>query len=378
MNPTLLDLPMPITTSRLLIRPPQLGDGIAVNEAILESFDVLHQFMSWAKEKPTIEETEEIVRIAAANWILKKSEEPWLQLFIFDKKTNQFVGGTSFYNIAWDVPSVETGYWIRTSRAHQGLITEAITAITRYAFEHLSVKRITITCDKDNIRSQKIPERLGYCLEATLKSHRKKPVTNEVSDTLVYARYNLSGLPDVSDHTICKNQIDLNKIHLVPASLEDYLVIQNMGRFYVYDMSEYLGKEIGWEMPNNGLYECIDFKKYWEAENAFPFLIHYKNELAGFLIIDKKGSELTIDFNVAQFFILRKFKNKGVGRFVAHQCFNKFRGSWEVMVIPGNEGAYCFWKSIIKKYTANHFIEYTRQVSHLNYSEKNIFKFDSR
>jgi len=52
------------------------------------------------------------------------------------------------------------------------------------------------------------------------------------------------------------------KIKLVPASLSDYPVIQNMARFYVYDMSEYMGNEKGWEMPENGLYECIDFKKY--------------------------------------------------------------------------------------------------------------------
>ncbi len=51
MNPILIDLPMPITTSRLLIRPPQLGDGIAVNAAILESYDVLYEFMDWAKKK---------------------------------------------------------------------------------------------------------------------------------------------------------------------------------------------------------------------------------------------------------------------------------------------------------------------------------------
>jgi ribosomal-protein-serine acetyltransferase len=137
------------------------------------------------------------VRLAAANWILKKNEEPWLQLFIFDKETNQFIGGTSFHNIVWEVPIVETGYWIRTSCAGQGLMTEAINAMTQYAFKQLGIKRIAITCDVDNVRSKQIPEKLGYCLEATLKANRKKPVTGEISDTLVYARYDLSGLPEI-------------------------------------------------------------------------------------------------------------------------------------------------------------------------------------
>lgn len=36
--------------------------------------------------------------------------------------------------------------------------------------------------------------------------------------------------------------------------------------------------------------------------------MRYKNELSGFVIIDKKGSQSDIDFNMVQFFILRKFK----------------------------------------------------------------------
>ena len=173
------------------------------------------------------------------------------------------------------------------------------------------------------------------------------------------------------------NKTDYSKIKLIPASLKDHPTIQNMGRFYVYDMSEYLGDEDGWQMPEDGLYECIDFKKYWQTENTFPFLIRYENELAGFVIVDKKGSELEIDFNMAQFFILRKFKNKGVGTYVAHEIFNKFEGAWEVMVMPENVGAYKFWKSIIGKYTNDNFMEYTRKIAHFNDSEKNIFRFRS-
>jgi ribosomal-protein-serine acetyltransferase len=198
MKPILMNLPMPIITPRLLIRPTQVNDGRAVNAAILESYEELHRFMDWAKTKPSVEDSEEQARLAAANWILKKNEEPWLQLFIFDKNSGEFIGGTGFHHIVWEVPSVESGYWIRSSRGKQGLMTEAINAITQYAFKQLGVKRIAITCDLDNRRSQKIPERLNYTLEATLKSNRKKPITGEISDTLVYAKYDLDNLPNLN------------------------------------------------------------------------------------------------------------------------------------------------------------------------------------
>jgi [ribosomal protein S5]-alanine N-acetyltransferase len=169
-----------------------------------------------------------------------------------------------------------------------------------------------------------------------------------------------------------------NSLELIPATLKDYPTIQNMGRFYVYDMTEYMGDEEEWKLPENGLFECIDFKKYWDQPNTFPFILRQNKEIAGFVIIDKKGSDEQVDFNMAQFFILRKFKKKGIGRAVAYHCFNQFFGIWEVMVMPKNEGAYNFWKRVIMTYTNGHFQEYFKEIKHLENAEKKIFRFKSQ
>jgi len=173
-----------------------------LNAAVIESFDTLKLYMPWASEKPSLEDSEEVVRREAAHWILKPKTDPELMLLILEKNSYDLIGATGYHNIDWDIPSVEIGYWIRNKYAGCGLMTEAVNAITQYAFKVLNAKRIAITCDIDNIKSKKIPERLGYSLEATpleatLKFHRIKPITNEVSDTLLYARYNLADLPDL-------------------------------------------------------------------------------------------------------------------------------------------------------------------------------------
>jgi ribosomal-protein-alanine N-acetyltransferase len=80
---------------------------------------------------------------------------------------------------------------------------------------------------------------------------------------------------------------------------------------------------------------------------------------------------------MAQFFILGRFSGQGVGRYVAFECFKKFRGIWEVMVMISNQSAYAFWKRIIGEYTHNQFEEYTRLVKLIYNTEKNIFKFTS-
>lgn len=50
------------------------------------------------------------------------------------------------------------------------------------------------------------------------------------------------------------------KTTLIPATLRDYPIVQNMARFYVYDRTKYMG----WECPETGPYECIDFKYYFK------------------------------------------------------------------------------------------------------------------
>jgi hypothetical protein len=58
---------------------------------------------------------------------------------------------------------------------------------------------------------------------------------------------------------------------IIPATLSDYFTIQNIARFYVYDRTKFMG----WECPENGLFECIDFKHYFEDDDKKS--ISFKN-----------------------------------------------------------------------------------------------------
>lgn len=197
MIPILFDFPMPITSKRLLIRPPIPGEASIVNDAIQESFKEIHATIPWAQEIPTVEQTEEFIRRAAANWILKKNEEPYLPLFIFDRNQTEFLGCTGYHHYEWEIPNLQIGYWLRTSRVGQGIMTEAVNAILQYAFNELKIKRAAITCGANNIRSKNVCERLGFSLEGILKADRIDPITGEISDTLLYAKYDLLGMPSL-------------------------------------------------------------------------------------------------------------------------------------------------------------------------------------
>ena len=145
------------------------------------------------------------------------------------------------------------------------------------------------------------------------------------------------------------------KITLCKATKEDKDIIQKLGRFYVYEMSRYCGFLPTWEVPPNGLFECIDLSSYCEKSDRHAFLVKVDDELAGFVLINKVGSTPDVDWNIGEFFIISKFQKKGVGSYAAEQVFDQFPGIWETSQIPENKAAIEFWDRVVSRYSHGQF-----------------------
>jgi len=135
---------------------------------------------------------------------------------------------------------------------------------------------------------------------------------------------------------------------LIPATIDDYPVIQNMARFYVYEMSRECGlNSTDWVCPADGLYESFDFKHYLTDSDRQAYLIKVNEELAGFVLIYQTGEQPNAQWNIGEFFILVRFQRRGIGRLAAQQVWQHHPGSWEVTVIPENQRALKFWRKAI-------------------------------
>ncbi len=183
-DPILRDFPDEITTERLLIRPPRPGDGPAINAAIVESLAELQPWMLWAQPPPSVADTETLCRRKAADWVRRED----LMLTLWRQSDGLFVGGSGLHRINWSVPRMEIGYWCRTTLSGQGYITEAVRAITGFAFEHLGAQRLEIRCDVDNTRSAAVARRVGYALEAR-RRNIARGVEGTLRDMLVFVRF---------------------------------------------------------------------------------------------------------------------------------------------------------------------------------------------
>ena len=183
MEPILLEVPDRLRTARLLLRPPRTGDGAIVNQAVVESAAELAPWMPWAVPTPTIEDTEKWCRESAAKWLRRQE----IHFLLFLRDSEICLGACGMHRIEWKVPMAEIGYWIRTSHAHNGYVTEAVAAVTSLAMQTLEISRVEIRCDEKNLRSAAVAERAGYTLEGVLRNDTRNH-QGSLRSTCIYAR----------------------------------------------------------------------------------------------------------------------------------------------------------------------------------------------
>ena len=93
-------------------------------------------------------------------------------------------------------------------------------------------------------------------------------------------------------------------------------------------------------------------------------------ETAGFVLVRADIEEG--DYEIGEFFVLRKFRGQGVGERIARQLFDRFRGRWEVMQLVRNAPAVAFWRRVIDRYSGGNFKE---QQGRNQWGQTNVIRF---
>jgi RimJ/RimL family protein N-acetyltransferase len=139
--------------------------------------------MPWAADEPqSLEEKVNLLRRFRGQFDLGQD----FVYGIFSSDEAEVVGGSGLHTRHGE-GAFEIGYWIRESRAGEGLGTEATGALTRVAFELCGVDRVEIRTDPANERSRAIPRRLGFVEEAVLRRRLGYPETRDVVIYSIFA-----------------------------------------------------------------------------------------------------------------------------------------------------------------------------------------------
>ena len=138
------------------------------------------------------------------------------------------------------------------------------------------------------------------------------------------------------------------ELRLKPAKIEDKPTIENLLELYCYDFSQYTNADVN--EIGKYCYKYLD--NYWTDTRRFPFLILFGGKIVGFVFVRELNKN---NFEIAEFFILRKYRRLGIGRKIAWQIFEMFTGNWQISQLLKNLPAQNFWRNVVGEFTNGDF-----------------------
>jgi predicted acetyltransferase len=151
-----------------------------------------------------------------------------------------------------------------------------------------------------------------------------------------------------------RGDLDVN-VQVTALGPEERERLTALFELYVYDFSETLGLDVG----DDGRFRVPPLSAYWTDPRCHAFLIRVDEKLAGFALVQER-SRLTGDESardLAELFVMRKYRRHGVGERAAGWLFDRFRGPWEVRQKAENHAATAFWRRAIGRYMGGRFEE---------------------
>lgn len=129
-------------------------------EAINASLEHLRPWMAWAAEPATEAGLATFFAVSEQLW----DERHDFGYSIVDRADERVVGGAGLHG-RLGAQGLEIGYWVHVDHAGRGLATAVAGALTDAAFAIHGIERVRIRCEDTNVRSARVPAKLGYAFQ---------------------------------------------------------------------------------------------------------------------------------------------------------------------------------------------------------------------
>ena len=137
-------------------------------------------------------------------------------------------------------------------------------------------------------------------------------------------------------------------VEVIAATSEQEPILANLLELYAHDFSEFQELELG----PDGRFGYKYLPLYWTEPDRRPFLVKIDGKLAGFVLVMRKPGLLSTEpvWDMAEFFVVRGYRRRGIGTGVAQEVWRRFSGQWEVRVMESNPSAQQFWQRAISTF----------------------------
>lgn len=133
-------------------------------------------------------------------------------------------------------------------------------------------------------------------------------------------------------------------IRLIPTTAEQLPLIRNLYQFYAYESS-------GWEQEDvevDGRFYVHEphLQRYWQDEGWSAQLILVDDFIAGFLLLEACEDPGIADMELADLFLLKKYRRLGIGRALLQQTVGDGR-CWLLCCYEQDDIANAFCRQVL-------------------------------
>lgn len=155
----------PLMSERTVLEPISVSMHRRLFRAVEDSRRFLEPWLPWVPYNDSVEASLRYAEACEADF----RNGTALRFAIRLRDQADIIGAITLESISELHRSADLGYWLRPTVTGRGLMTEAATRLLDFAFSSAHFHRIRCAAASDNIKSQKVIERLGFQKEGTAR-----------------------------------------------------------------------------------------------------------------------------------------------------------------------------------------------------------------
>ena len=147
---------------------------------------------------------------------------------------------------------------------------------------------------------------------------------------------------------------------------EDQLWIQSVYPEYLDELAEvsHSGTGVFPVLGEHGARHAELLARWFRDDRSHPLLILDAGRAVGFALVARPLAGTTAsdaaEYRMAEFYIRRTHRRRGVGNVAAGLIFSRFAGRWEIVEATANVNAVRFWRQTVLAYTRGRYDERVR------------------
>ncbi|MBM3104480.1 GNAT family N-acetyltransferase [Pseudomonas sp. V1] len=134
-------------------------------------------------------------------------------------------------------------------------------------------------------------------------------------------------------------------VELLQTGPEQAELIRNLYQFYAYESSDWEQEDV--EVDGRFYIHEEHLARYWQDPQWSANLILVDGFIAGFLLVERSEFAALNALELADLFILKRYRRKGIGRAIASQVLMSGEFDWLVRFYDQDETAQAFWRAVL-------------------------------